>query len=113
MNNFFKRLQHVFQRSNQSEKIVVDKQTSGSKQGDEANMLIEEAAVISLMKLIQQTHEREYTCEETLDLLDEYVELVSDGQDIAAIMPLVENHIVDCPDCAERFEALLKIVQNP
>ncbi|MDX1418149.1 MAG: hypothetical protein R3293_28375 [Candidatus Promineifilaceae bacterium] len=87
--------------------------TNGFKPNDGSNPFKEEAVVISLMRLIEQTKEGEYTCEETLDLLDEYVELVSDGQNVAAIMPLVKNHIGDCPDCTERFEALIKIVQYP
>jgi hypothetical protein len=63
--------------------------------------------------MIEHTKEGEYTCQETLDLLDEYVELVINKEDFAAIMPLVRCHVTDCPDCTERYETLIQILQSP
>jgi len=64
------------------------------------------------MILIEQTNEGEYSCEETMDLLDEYAELAASEQDAEAIMPLVKGHLEHCVDCTERYEALLRILEG-
>jgi len=111
MKKFFEQLQRIFRRPTKTGERLTSEQANGTNPRND--LASEDTAVISLMELIERTKEGEYTCEETLDLLDEYVELVSDGKDVAAIMPLVKNHIGDCPDCTARFEALVKIVQSP
>ena len=60
-----------------------------------------------LMQMIDMTCEKEYSCEETFALLDEYIELSLTNKEAAALMPLVKQHISMCPDCREEFEALL------
>ena len=77
-----------------------------------ASKTVDENSVTTLMQLIEQTNEGEYSCEETFDLLDEYVELVADGQDVEVLMPLVKKHVDHCPDCGPRFEILLDILQH-
>ncbi len=75
--------------------------------------LADEETISLLMELIEQTREGEYSCEETFDLLDEYVELALGNQEEAVtLMPLVKNHIDGCPDCHDRYEALLQILQT-
>jgi hypothetical protein len=113
MNNFFDSLKRIFQRSVDPSPATVEEPANGSKAGNENGLTLDEAVVSSLMQMIEHTKEGEYTCEETLDLLDEYVELAVDNQDVASIMPLVKNHISDCPDCTERLEALVQILQAP
>ena len=71
-----------------------------------------EDTVSTLMRLIEQTNEGEYSCEETFDLLDEYVELIAADQDVEVLMPLVKKHVDHCPDCGPRSEILLDILQN-
>lgn len=112
MKKFFESLQHIFKRPSESGGKAADEQTNGSEAGNDNNPAMDEAAIASLMQLIERTKEGEYTCEETLDLLDEYVELVNAGQNVAEIMPLVKGHISDCPDCTERYEALITILQT-
>ena len=73
---------------------------------------IDEDTVTTLMRRIEQTNEGEYSCEETFDLLDEYVELVAAGQDVEGLMPLGKKHVDHCPDCGPRSEILLDILQN-
>ena len=74
--------------------------------------MIDEGSITVLMDLIEKTNEGEYSCAETFDLLDEYVELVADGQNAALLMPLVKKHLDHCPDCGPRFEILLDILQD-
>ena len=112
MKNFFERLQRIFQHPTESRGAAAGEQMNGGEASANINVAMDESAVISLMQLIERTKDGEYTCEETLDLLDEYVELANGGKDVVEIMPLVRNHINDCPDCTERFEALFKIVQT-
>lgn len=76
-------------------------------------MVTDEIALAKLMELIEYTKANAYSCQETLDLLDEYAELAVANQDVAIIMPLVKNHINNCPDCTDRYEALVQILQNP
>lgn len=71
---------------------------------------LDEACLARLMRQVQLTREGEYTCAETADLLDEYVDLVAGKQDAERLLPLVKHHLDHCVDCTERYEALLAIV---
>ena len=80
---------------------------------DDSTVIADQEVVVKLMHLIENTQENEYSCEETFDLLDEFVELVADDSDeAAAIMPLVQQHIDHCSDCHERYEILMQILQK-
>jgi len=74
--------------------------------------VVDDDAATTLMRLIEKTNEGEYSCEETFDLLDEYVELVAADQDVEVLMPLVKKHVDHCPDCGPRYEIMLDILQN-
>ena len=65
-----------------------------------------------LMHMVEQTQEEEYSCDEVLQLLDEYAEMVSHGEDAEKMMPLIKHHLDMCPDCREEAEALLSIVKS-
>ena len=75
-------------------------------------LTMNETAVMNLMRQVEETQEDQYSCAETFALLDEYVEMVTSEEDASALMPLVERHIHACPDCSERFEALLAILKS-
>lgn len=66
----------------------------------------------AMLYKIARTQEIELTCGEVFDLLDQYTEMVANGEDVAEIMPLVKQHLEMCPDCYEEFEALLRVLQN-
>lgn len=70
------------------------------------------ASTVRLLHLLERTQEEELTCEETFDLLDEYVELAESEAEATAIMPLVKHHLDGCPDCHERYDALRRILQS-
>ena len=105
MSKFLDSLRQYFQR--QPEPGENSSQVSGN-----AGEPVDEDTVTTLMRLIEQTNEGEYSCEETFDLLDEYVELIASGQDVEVLMPLVKKHVDHCPDCGPRSEILLDILQN-
>lgn len=66
----------------------------------------------NLMQLVGNTHEEMYSCDETFELLDEYVELATTQEDMAMLMPFVKRHLDMCPDCHERYDVLLTILEN-
>jgi hypothetical protein len=68
--------------------------------------------VKKLMQKLENTREEEYSCEETFTLLDEFVELLACNEEAAALMPLVQHHLEECPDCRDEFEILLRILQT-
>ena len=80
--------------------------------GEIVSAAVDEETVLALMRLVEKTNEGEYSCEETFDLLDEYVELAAANQDLEMLMPLVKKHVDHCPDCGPRYEILLDILQN-
>lgn len=63
------------------------------------------------MHMIENTQDIELSCDDVYQLLDQYTEVVAQGDDAQELMPLVEYHIDICPDCREEFEALLRILQ--
>ena len=64
-----------------------------------------------IIAMVENTQEVEFSCDEVYRLLDQYTEIVNQGENAHKLMPLVEHHIDICPDCREEFEALLRILQ--
>ena len=52
----------------------------------------------------------EVSCEECFELLDEYVDLELAGEDAAARLPGVREHLQGCPACHEDHESLRDLV---
>jgi hypothetical protein len=52
----------------------------------------------------------EVGCDECFELLDQYVELELAGEDPAARLPRVRNHLLGCPACEEDHESLRDLV---
>ena len=65
----------------------------------------------TLVRGVARTQEKEYSCDDVYQLLDEFTEAVAHGKDVATLMPLVQQHLEMCPDCREEFEALLRVVR--
>ncbi|NCF66024.1 MAG: hypothetical protein GWP61_08615 [Chloroflexi bacterium] len=112
MSKLLHNLRRLFQRQPDAGGTVLDGQGPNVQPGGNATLVVEEDAIESFMRLVERTTEGEYCCEETFDLLDEYVELVANDQDVEALMPLVKKHVDHCPDCGPRYEILLDILQN-
>ena len=53
----------------------------------------------------------EVTCEECFELLDEYVDLETQGEDADARLPGMSAHLEGCPACHEDHESLLAFVR--
>ena len=65
-----------------------------------------------LMHMVEQTREEEYSCDEVLQFLDEYAEMLSHGEGAEKMMPLIKHHLDMCPDCREEAEALLSVIHS-
>jgi hypothetical protein len=81
-----------------------------SKKSD-GNGMESPAAIQKLARMLANTRDVEYSCDEVLELMDEFAEMVLQGEDAAALMPLVQHHLEMCGDCREEFEALLRILR--
>ena len=78
---------------------------------EESDMQQLPAEFQKLIGMVEKTQEIELSCDEVYHLLDQYTEVVDQGDNAQKLMPLVEHHIDICPDCREEFEALLRILQ--
>ena len=58
------------------------------------------------LKNIQETQDEEISCTECFDLVSRFVELEATGQDAAAKLPQVKQHLRQCRACREEYEAL-------
>jgi hypothetical protein len=68
-------------------------------------------AIKGLLHKLEITHPEELSCEEAYDLIDQYAELLQNGEDAARLLPLVEHHLEMCIDCKEEFEALMRALR--
>jgi hypothetical protein len=76
------------------------------------NTQFQKIMLTKLMHMVDQTQEEEDSCDDVLQLLDEYAEMVSHGEDAEKMMPLIKHHLDMCPDCREEVEALLSVIQS-
>jgi len=77
---------------------------------------MDRAALIRLLGTIFETRENELVCSEFFELLPAYVDLVaSSGVPGAAqsAFPQVAQHIAQCLECAEEYQALLEVTRPP
>jgi hypothetical protein len=78
----------------------------------ETQMKITTDQAKKMLQMIENTQDSELTCDEVLDLLDQYAEMALRGEDVTAFFPLVKHHLEMCPDCKEEFEALMRILET-
>ncbi len=65
-----------------------------------------------MLAMLSNTRDKELTCDEVFALLDQFTELAAQGEDVAQLMPLVQQHLDMCEDCREEYKVLESIVQN-
>jgi len=114
MTTFFDRLKILFQRRDPTipDSLPAQPDREARSPGLQGTAVtLDEASLSSLLQQILFTSEGEYTCAETADLLDEYVDLVADHKDAEHLLPFVKHHLDHCVGCSERYQALLQIVE--
>jgi len=82
-----------------------------SKKTPPAPARMSSRGVRAMAHMLQHTHENELTCDEVHHLLDQFADLVSQGEDAGHLMPLVEQHLDLCAECREEYEALLRVLE--
>ncbi len=65
-----------------------------------------------MMSMLSNTREEELTCDEVFALLDQFTELAAQGEDVAQLMPLVQQHLDMCEDCREEYKVLQSILHG-
>ncbi|MCJ7623792.1 MAG: hypothetical protein MUO76_09840 [Anaerolineaceae bacterium] len=74
--------------------------------------MMEPEFAVKIAMQIEKTQEKEYSCDEVFEILDQFVELANKGEDTASLMPLVQRHIEMCRDCFDEYELLLAILRE-
>ena len=67
----------------------------------------------SLTAMIMATKPEEIDCDEWLDRVARYAELVQRGGSIPSDLKLVAQHVTVCPECSEELDALLALLDSP
>ena len=60
-----------------------------------------------------ETDPRDVGCDQTLELIHAYAELVAAGEDPEQRYPGISAHLRACPPCGEDYEGLLAAVLGP
>jgi len=68
--------------------------------------------VQKMMAMLSNTQEVELTCDDVFALLDQFTELAAQGEDVAQLMPLVQQHLDMCDDCREEYKVLATILHD-
>jgi hypothetical protein len=77
---------------------------------------MDRAALIRLLGTIFETRETELVCSEFFELLPAYVDLVASSGEAGAAQsefPQVAQHIAQCLECGEEYQALLEVTRPP
>jgi len=120
MTNLLEKLQQRLQqrKTGTQKQPMIDSSHNSPDSSDNRDTQTDDAACLNaatvknLMQMLDHTYEGMYSCEETFSLLDEYVELIADNEEAAALMPYVKRHLEKCPDCNKVYETLMQIIQS-
>jgi hypothetical protein len=77
-----------------------------SMQADKSEMMQK------VLTMLSNTQDVEMTCDEVFSILDQFTELAARGEDVAQLMPLIQQHLDMCEDCREEYKVLEKIILN-
>lgn len=64
-----------------------------------------------MLGMLARTLPVEYSCDDVQRLLDQFAEAVVSGKDASRLWPLVQQHLDNCPDCREEYEALMRVLR--
>lgn len=69
------------------------------------------AMTMHLLQSLAMTKEEEYSCDKAHNLVDQFVEIKTRGDNVEKLMPLVKHHLDMCQECFEEYEALLTALE--
>lgn len=70
------------------------------------------AMMQKMLAMLSNTQDVELSCDDVFALLDQFTELAAQGEDVAQLMPLVQQHLDMCEDCRDEYKVLQSIVQG-
>lgn len=112
MSGLIEKIRQLLRAQSSADSRTPGVQGPGPTSGNAAALITDDATLRHLMRQIEETYPGEYSCAETYDLLDEYVDLVRTREEAAALMPYVKRHLDHCPNCTEQYEILLNILES-
>ena len=63
------------------------------------------------LRNIYETQDEEISCTECFDLVSRFVELETSGQDAAAELPQLKQHLEQCRACRNEYETLCDLAR--
>jgi hypothetical protein len=69
------------------------------------------STVEKVARMLANTDDSEFTCEQVFDLIDRYAELEINGEDAAKLMPMIKKHLEICISCNEEYEVLWRMLE--
>ena len=75
-------------------------------------MTLTRGQLVSLARLVALTRSAEIDCEELLARVAAYAE-AGRKNELAAEFDVIAQHLEICPECAEEFEVLKQLLQDP
>lgn len=57
------------------------------------------------------TQDEEIACGQLFEVLSQFVDLEISGEDAARLLPHVHQHLQQCPECEELYQALCEIAR--
>jgi len=81
-----------------------------AKQRKGAPLSPEDAACLAALAAKAQVDD--LNCAGVHELIDQFAECTGRGEDPAALMPLVQRHLDECPGCREEYQALLRMIEG-
>ena len=73
---------------------------------------MEENRFESWLKNIYETQDEEISCTECFDLVSRFVELETAGENAAATMPQLKQHLGQCRACRDEYEMLRSLARR-
>lgn len=71
-------------------------------------MKLNKQIISSLLSMIPRTHEDEIGCDDCFDELHRFAELELKGKSPEKAMPLIREHLDNCGECRQEYQALLE-----
>ncbi len=65
----------------------------------------------SILRELFTVQEEDISCDECYDVVDQYVDMLRAGKDVAAVLPKVKEHLAQCQCCEVEFKALIAILE--
>lgn len=95
---FFNNFKRIFGKNQPQQRHSSGVQASGSQMAGK------------MIGMLAKTQEHELSCDEVFALLDQFTEMAARGEDVASLMPMVQQHLEMCGDCREEYQALMNVI---